>query len=131
MTIIMAPRTYRPFGLRKASQPPAAPASSHHATRGEARADQHIGGALRAEERHAVDQLAEYHLDGPRQAEPDANPGEFGGRQRQMLLDPKVARDIDQAERAIGEIHHHQRHVAETERQDRTQQAVDPGRASG
>ena len=53
-------------------------------------------------------------------------PGEFGRRQRQLLLDPHVARDVDDAERAIGEIDHHHRHVAQTERQDRPQQAFQP-----
>ena len=63
-------------GRRKASQPPAAPASVTGRSRC-SRADQDIGAALRAEDRHAVDQLAEHHLHGPRQAQPDADAGEF------------------------------------------------------
>ena len=40
-------------------------------------ADQDVGPPLRAEDRNAVDQLAEHHLHGPRQAEPDADAGEL------------------------------------------------------
>ena len=39
--------------------------------------DQDVGPPLRAEDRNAVDELAEHHFHRPRQAEPDAYSGEF------------------------------------------------------
>ena len=48
--------------------PSAGGAGQHdHAGGGERRADDDVGAPLRTEDRHAVDQLAENHLDGPRQ----------------------------------------------------------------
>ena len=94
-------------------------------------ADQDIGPPLRAEDRNAVDQLAEHHLDGPGQAQPDADPGELGRVQGQLLLDPHVAADVDDPQCAIGEIDHHQRQVGEAEAQDRPQQGGQPGRCGG
>ncbi len=44
-----------------------------------------------------------------------ADAGEFGRTERQALLDPEVARDVDQPERAIGEIDHQQRDVTQVE----------------
>ena len=102
----------------------------HSACR-QGRADEDIGPALRAEDGHAVDQLAEHHLDGPGQGQPDADPGELGRVQGQLLLDPHVAADVDDAQRAIGEIDHHQRQIGEAEALDRSQQGGQPGRACG
>ena len=42
-------------------------------------------------------------------------------RKREALLHPQVARDIDDAGRAIGEIDHQERHVAQPHRADRLQ----------
>ena len=81
-------------------------------------------GALRAEQRHGVDQFAEHHLDGPRQREPYAQGGKLCRRVRQVPLDPECLGDRRQASRAIGEIHHQQRQIGQTHGADRGQQRV-------
>ncbi len=48
-----------------------------HAGGDECGADEHIGAPLRAEDRHAVDQLAEHHLHGPRQRHPNGERGKL------------------------------------------------------
>ena len=92
-------------------------------------ADEDVGLALRAEDGNAVHQFAEHHLHGPRQAEPDRDSRQFGRAQRQPLLDPHVAADIDESQRAIGEIDHRQRQVAQPEAPDRPQQRRQPEQA--
>ena len=92
-------------------------------------ADQDVGFPLRAEDRHGVDQFAEHHLDGPGQHQPHGDAGEFRRREREAFLDPEIARHVDQADRAVGEIHHDHRHVARPERLDRPHDAVEPYRS--
>ena len=92
-------------------------------------ADEDVSLALRAEDGNAVDQFAEHHLDGPWQAEPHRDPGQLGRAQRQPLLDPHVAADVDQSQRAIGEIDHRQRQVGQAEAPDRPQQRRQPQQA--
>ena len=86
--------------------------------------DEHVDAALRAEDRHGVDQLAEHHLHGPRQRRPNGQRGELGRRQRQRLLDPEALRHGDEAQRAVGEVDHQQRQVARPEGADRVEQRV-------
>jgi hypothetical protein len=74
----------------------------------------------------AIDQLPEHHLHGPGQAQPDAETGDIRRTQRQPLLDPHVAGDVDQAERAVGEINHQQRQIAPPQRPDRAQHIRQP-----
>ncbi len=87
-------------------------------------ADEHVGAPLRAEDRHAVDELAEHHLHGPRQRGPHGELGELRGAQRQRLLDPEALGDGDEAQRTVGEIDHQQRQVARPEGADRVEQRV-------
>ena len=98
-------------------EPTAGSAGKDQQARGhQQRADDDVGFSLRAEDRHGIDEFPEHHLHGPRQREPDADPRELRGRKRQALFDPQIARDVDQAERAVGEIDHHHRHVVQLER---------------
>jgi len=77
----------------------------------EARADVDVGAPLRAEYRHAVDELAEHHFHRPRQRQPDTELGQRRRRERQRLLDPEAVGDGDQAQRAISEVHHEERPI--------------------
>ena len=94
-----------------------------HSTGGEGCTDEDVGLALRAEDRDAVHQLAEHHFHGPGQVQPHRNAGELCGRERQALLHPHVAIDVDQAERPVGEIHHQERQIGEPECPDRLREA--------
>ena len=58
-------------GVQAVIQPPAAPASSTKLIAIRRGAEEHVGAPLRAQQRHGVDELAEHHLHGPRQGEPD------------------------------------------------------------
>jgi len=83
---------------RRERQPAAGRArQQQQARRDEGRPDENVGAALRAEDRHRVDELAEHHLYRPRQCEPDAELSEIGGAQRQCLLHPKTFSNRDQA----------------------------------
>ena len=97
-------------------QPPAAAGQQDEDSGDQAGADEHVGAALRAEQRHGVDQLAEHHLDGPRQREPDGERGELGRRPGERLPDPEGLRDADEPRRPIGEIDHQQRQIGEPHR---------------
>ena len=105
-------------------QPPAAPASSTKLDRDQAGADEHVGAALRAEQRHGVDQLAEHHLHGPRQAEPDRQRGSSAGVQVRAFLTQKVSATAVRPDGAVGEIDHQQRQIREPHGADRRQQRV-------
>ena len=85
----------------------------------EARANIDIGATLRAEDRHRVGQLAEHHLDGPGQRQPDGDGSELSRREGQRFLDPERLGDGDEPKRAIGEIDHEQRQIAEPHGADR------------
>ncbi len=94
----------------------------HHARRHEARADEHIDAALRAEDRHGVGELAEHHLDGPGERQPNADGGELRRGEAQGALDPERFGNGDKAERAIGVVDHQQRQVAQPHGADRGDQ---------
>jgi hypothetical protein len=100
---------------------PGRASEGQHATRGQRRADQHIGRSLRAKDGHAVYQLAEHHLDCPWQAQPHANSGKLGRIQGQSLLDPHVATEVDDPQCAIGEKDHDQRQIGQVKPVDRSQ----------
>jgi hypothetical protein len=59
---------------------------------------------LRAKDRDTVHELAKDHLHGPGQTQPHADTRKLGRAEREALLDPHVARDVDDTERAIGKI---------------------------
>ena len=90
----------------------------------EAGADEHVGAALRTEQRHGVDQLAEHHFDGPRQGEPDGQRGQLRGRPGQGVLDPEALGDAHETHRAIGEIDHQEGQVRQPQGADRRQQRI-------
>src|SRR5690606_5501517 len=79
---------------------------------------------LRAHDGDGIDELAEHHLHRPRQRQPDVESGKFHRTERQRLLDPEAFRNRDQAQRAVGEIDHHQRQISETEGPDRIEERV-------
>ena len=104
------------------------PCEDEQTGRHEGRADHDVGFPLRAEDRHGVDQFAEHHLDRPGQHQPYGDAGEFRRCERKTFLDPEIAGHVDQADRAVGEIHHDHRQVARSERLDRPHDAVEPYR---
>ena len=103
-------------------QPPGGARQRHEAERDEAAAEEDVGAALRAEDRHAIHELAHHHLGDPGQLQPYREGGELGGRQGERLPDPELVGDGDDAERARGEIDAQQRQIGETEAPERRQQ---------
>ena len=114
------------LGGRNHEMPAGCGRKDKHAGGRERGADQHIGAALRAEDGHAVHQLAEHHLHGPWQAEPHADRRELGWAQSQLLLDPHVARDVDQPKRPVGKVDRDHRQIAEAKAQNWPQDRGEP-----
>ncbi len=60
-----------------------------------------------------IDQVAERHLERPRHADPEAERGEEGGGEPEVILDEERADDAGQARDAVGDVHHQRREVGE------------------
>lgn len=107
------------------ADPAAGGAGENDEARGDERGSHiHIGPALGAEHRHGIDELAEDHLDGPGQREPNGDGSKLCRRQSERFLDPERLGDGDEAERAIGVIDHEQRQIAEPHGADRRENRV-------
>ena len=83
------------IGASKGEPTPGGAGKDHKTGNHQQRSDDDVRFALRAEDRHGVHEFAEHHFHCPGQSEPDADSRELRGRERQALLDPEVAGDID------------------------------------
>ena len=91
----------------------------HQSSRDERGTQEHIDAPLRPKDRHGIDQLAEHHLDGPGQRQPDAEGSEILRGQGERVLDPEAVGNRRDAERPIGEVDHQQRQIGDAELPDR------------